>query len=103
VSAVPRPDGSVTVVGAGDVGTAIDGEEEPRTLSRLDGQNAVSMLVRKQSGTNTVQVIDRVKAKVAEIQRTGPPDMRIDAVVIELDHRGRVLRVEQIENAIEDE
>jgi putative endonuclease len=32
-----------------------------------------------------------------------PPNHRIDAVVIELDARGRVLRVEQIENAIEDE
>lgn len=32
-----------------------------------------------------------------------PPNLRIDAVVIELDARGRVLRVEQIENAIEDE
>jgi putative endonuclease len=32
-----------------------------------------------------------------------PPNHRIDVVVIELDHRGRVMRVEQIENAIEDE
>jgi putative endonuclease len=32
-----------------------------------------------------------------------PPNARIDVVVLELDARGRVLRVEQIENAIEDE
>ena len=32
-----------------------------------------------------------------------PVNHRIDAVVIELDAKGRVLRVEQIENAIEDE
>jgi putative endonuclease len=32
-----------------------------------------------------------------------PPNQRIDAVVIELDAKGRVMRVEQIENAIEDE
>ena len=32
-----------------------------------------------------------------------PENQRIDAVVIELDAKGRVLRVEQIENAIEDE
>jgi putative endonuclease len=31
-----------------------------------------------------------------------PENQRIDAVVIELDAKGRVLRVEQIENAIED-
>src|SRR3972149_6180850 len=32
-----------------------------------------------------------------------PPNPRIDVVVIELDAKGRVMRVEQIENAIEDE
>jgi putative endonuclease len=32
-----------------------------------------------------------------------PTNVRIDAVVIELDAKGRVMRVEQIENAIEDE
>lgn len=32
-----------------------------------------------------------------------PPNQRIDVVVLELDAKGRVLRVEQIENAIEDE
>lgn len=31
-----------------------------------------------------------------------PPNQRIDAVVIELDAKGRVLRVEQIENAVEE-
>jgi putative endonuclease len=32
-----------------------------------------------------------------------PPNPRIDVVVLELDAKGRVLRVEQLENAIEDE
>jgi putative endonuclease len=32
-----------------------------------------------------------------------PANQRIDVVVLELDAKGRVLRVEQIENAIEDE
>ncbi len=61
----------------GDIGRAVDGTEEPRTLSRLNGENAVSLLVRKQSGTNTVQVVDRVRQRVAEIRRTLPPDIRV--------------------------
>jgi HAE1 family hydrophobic/amphiphilic exporter-1 len=61
----------------GDIGRAVDGTEEPRTLSRLNGENAVSLLVRKQSGTNTVQVVDRVRQRVAEIRRTLPPDVRV--------------------------
>ncbi|MBI1893388.1 MAG: efflux RND transporter permease subunit, partial [Candidatus Rokubacteria bacterium] len=60
-----------------DVGQVVDGEEEARTLSRLDGQNAVSMLIRKQSGTNTVQVVDRVKAKIAEFRAGLPGDVTI--------------------------
>ena len=44
-----------------DIAQVIDGEEEPRTLSRLDGNKAVSLLIRKQSGTNTVEVTDRLK------------------------------------------
>ncbi len=63
-----------------DAGRVVDGEEEARTLSRLDGKNAVSMLIRKQSGTNTVRVVDRVKAKIAEIRGSLPQDVTIDVI-----------------------
>ena len=63
-----------------DIGSVIDGEEEPRTLSRLDGNNAVSLLIRKQSGTNTVEVTDRVKEKLKEIQDALPKDINIQIV-----------------------
>jgi HAE1 family hydrophobic/amphiphilic exporter-1 len=58
----------------------VDGEEEPRTLSRLNGQNAVSLLVRKQSGTNTVAVVAAVKARLAEIQKGLPQDIKFEIV-----------------------
>ncbi|HEY7601226.1 MAG TPA: efflux RND transporter permease subunit, partial [Methylomirabilota bacterium] len=63
-----------------DIAEVLDAEQEPRTLSRLDGQNAVALLVRKQSGTNTVAVVDRVKARLAEVRATLPPDVTIDVV-----------------------
>lgn len=62
---------------ASDLGYVVDGEEEPRTLSRLNGENAVSMLVRKQSGTNTVKVVDAVKARLREIERELPPGVKV--------------------------
>ncbi|HSQ19309.1 MAG TPA: efflux RND transporter permease subunit, partial [Blastocatellia bacterium] len=37
-----------------DIGYVEDGVEEPRTVARLDGVQAVVMEIRKQSGTNTV-------------------------------------------------
>jgi len=63
-----------------DVAQVLDAEEEPRTLSRLDGNNAVSLLVRKQSGTNTVASVDRVKARLTDLRATLPPDVTIDVV-----------------------
>jgi HAE1 family hydrophobic/amphiphilic exporter-1 len=63
-----------------DIGTVEDGEQEPRTLSRLNGRNAVSLVIRKQSGTNTVAVVDRVKARLAEIQNGLPQDIQFEIV-----------------------
>jgi len=63
-----------------DIGTVVDGEEEPRTLSRLNGQNAVSLLVRKQSGTNTVAVVDAVKAKLEQVKKGLPTDIQFEVV-----------------------
>ncbi len=63
-----------------DVATVVDGEEEPRTLSRLNGQNAVSLLIRKQSGTNTVAVVGAVKGRLADIQKGLPQDIKFEIV-----------------------
>ena len=60
-----------------DIATVLDGEEEPRTLSRLNGRNAVSLVIRKQSGTNTVEVVDRLKAKLAEAMGKFNPDRTV--------------------------
>ena len=67
-------------VRARDVAIIRDAEEEPRTLSRLNGANAVSLLIRKQSGTNTVAVVDRIKARLAEVQKGLPQDIQFEIV-----------------------
>ncbi len=61
-----------------DVGRVSDGIEEPRTLSRLDGDTAVSLIVQKQSRGNTVGVAEAVKARLAQIRPTLPPDIRVE-------------------------
>jgi HAE1 family hydrophobic/amphiphilic exporter-1 len=58
-----------------DLGHAEDGVVEPRTLSRLNGENAVQLIVRKQSGTNTVEVIERVKAELERLHAVLPADV----------------------------
>ncbi len=64
-----------TALGAvrvGDIATVQDGWKEQDTYSRLDGQEAVLISVRKQSSTNTVQVAERVKKELAAIGKEQP-------------------------------
>ncbi len=55
-----------------DVARVEDGLEERRTSARLSGESAVVLVIRKQSGTNAVAVGDRVKARVAELEKGFP-------------------------------
>jgi HAE1 family hydrophobic/amphiphilic exporter-1 len=59
-----------------DIGRVEDAVEEPRGLSRLDGDNAVSLIVQKQSGQNTVEVVHAVKQRLSEIASILPHDIR---------------------------
>ena len=63
-----------------DIARVEDGFEEPRSLARHDGNASVSLLVRKQSGTNTVQVADTIKARLEEIRTQLPPDVHADVI-----------------------
>ena len=63
-----------------DIGRAEEGVEEPRTTARLDGQNAVSLVVQKQSGTNTVKVVDTIRSRLDEIRTTLPPDITVEMI-----------------------
>ncbi len=63
-----------------DLGTVTDGVIEPRTLARLDGKPAVSLLIRKQAGTNTVEVIDRIKERLQALQGSMPRDISMEVV-----------------------
>ncbi len=69
----------------GDIARIEDSVEEPRSMARLwnkgdhdRGAAAVALVIQKQSGTNTVETIARVKARLAEIKPTLPRDVRID-------------------------
>jgi HAE1 family hydrophobic/amphiphilic exporter-1 len=79
-----------------DVGHVEDTFEEPRGLSRLwvketgtddaedaiaqAGDNAVSLVVQKQSGTNTVAVVDAVKRRLARIAESLPADIKTQVI-----------------------
>ena len=70
-----RSDGSVITFG--DVGQVIDSVQEVRSATRLSGTPAIGVQVRKQSGTNTIEVVDRVQEKLQRIQQQLPADIQI--------------------------
>lgn len=63
-----------------DIGYAEDGAEEPRTEARLNGQPAVTLIVSKQSGQNTVAIADAVKERLDVIQKSLPPGFKTQVV-----------------------
>ena len=73
---IPSPLGAVRV---GDIATVQDGWKELDTYSRLDGEEAVIISVRKQSGTNTVQVAERVHQELEALQAERP-DLNLSIV-----------------------
>ncbi|HUF23855.1 MAG TPA: efflux RND transporter permease subunit [Vicinamibacterales bacterium] len=50
-----------------DIAEVYDGTEDFRSFTRINGKPGVRMRVTKQSGTNTVQIAEAVKAEVARI------------------------------------
>ena len=62
----------------GDVARVEDSVEEPRGMSRLDGQSSVSLFVQKQSGTNTIEVSDKIQQRLDEIKPMLPNDIEIE-------------------------
>jgi HAE1 family hydrophobic/amphiphilic exporter-1 len=64
-----------------DVAEVEDGFEEMRTLVRVNGVDAVTFDVFKQSGSNTVAVSDAVAARLAEMRLTGPKDVKVDLLI----------------------
>jgi HAE1 family hydrophobic/amphiphilic exporter-1 len=61
-----------TPVRVSDLGRVEDSFAEPRSWNVLDGKQAVTLEVRRQSGTNTVRIIDAIKRKIREIEKTLP-------------------------------
>lgn len=61
-----------------DVGRAEDGLEERRSIARFNEDASVGLGIQKQSGTNTVEVVDAVKAELKKIEKTLPPGMNIN-------------------------
>ncbi|HXR44262.1 MAG TPA: efflux RND transporter permease subunit [Pseudolysinimonas sp.] len=64
----------------GDVARIDDGVAEATTLANIDGEPTVLLQIRKQSGTNTVEVVRNVRERLEDVQAGLPPGYSIRIV-----------------------
>ena len=63
-----------------DVANVLDGPEEARSGATFNGQRAVALVVRKQSGANTVQVAQDVMESLEDITKLLPAGVKVSTV-----------------------
>jgi len=70
-----------TPIRLGEVADVQDGPAEARSSASLGAESAIGLVVRKQSGANTVQVAEAVKASLKRIEGQLPAGSRVALVV----------------------
>ena len=63
-----------------DVATIEDTLEEMTMDERINGRKGVRILVQKQTGANSVEIIEQVQAKLDELIPTLPPDCKVETI-----------------------
>src|SRR4051812_6573629 len=63
-----------------DVARVVDGEEEADTAAVLDGRPAVVLSIRKQSGENSVAVVDALRERMKDMERTLPGKTKLTVI-----------------------
>ena len=63
-----------------DLGTVKDTTKEVRTLARMNGQPAVVMQIQRQSGENTVAVINAIKERLPRCRELLPDDVEVTVI-----------------------
>ncbi len=63
-----------------DVGRVEDGTKEQRSFSRLNGTPTVTLDIRRQSGANTVEVINGLKAALPRVASQLPDDVQLEVI-----------------------
>jgi HAE1 family hydrophobic/amphiphilic exporter-1 len=72
-----RGDGSIRLR---DVARLEDGLEEERSRATLDGRTALAVVVQKQSGANTVAVVEGVREALTSLRGRAPDGVHLDVV-----------------------
>jgi HAE1 family hydrophobic/amphiphilic exporter-1 len=63
-----------------DVGHVEDGTKEQRSLARLNGVPTVTLEIRRQSGANTIDVINGIKRELPRLSSQLPADVKMEVI-----------------------
>jgi multidrug efflux pump subunit AcrB len=79
------------VIRLADLGTLVEREREPDSISRVDGVPAISFQVYKQQDANIVETGEAIKDAAAELRKTLPPGVELRLVYADSDWVARSL------------
>ncbi len=80
IARIPVKRAGATTIFVSDLAQVVDGVEQSKNLAMLDELPALALDVVKQSGANTVEVADGIKAVVAKLARELPPGVSLQVV-----------------------
>ncbi len=63
-----------------EVGEVLDGVQQDKNYAWVDDHRSIMFQVQRQPGTNTVEVVDRIKALLPEFERQLPPAVKLETV-----------------------
>lgn len=64
-----------------DIATVNDTIRETKLVAKIDGSQGMTLFVQKMSGANSVQICREVDAEIQKLQKSLPPDIRIEKIM----------------------
>ena len=64
----------------GELGRVISGIENDKNIGWFDNRRAISLNVMRQPGTNTVEIVDRIKKLMPQLRAQLPPAVQLDVL-----------------------
>jgi HAE1 family hydrophobic/amphiphilic exporter-1 len=83
------------VIRVADVAEVVDTGKDPESIATIDGESVVILEIRKQSGANTVAVVEALRERIAEVETTLPPSYELEIVRDESEFIGNSIHAVQ--------
>ncbi len=64
-----------------DIGQAVDGPENTKSIAWQNGKPGIYLLVFKLPGANVIDTVDRIKASMPQLRASIPPSIKVDTIV----------------------